>query len=62
MLQLEPFQADVGDTVQVEEVLQLSDDYRRAFALRLDGDVAELGLGCRKTIQYRMIDARRNVG
>ena len=44
VLQLEPIQADVGDAVQVEEVLQLSDDYRRAFALRLQGDVAELGL------------------
>lgn len=44
VLQLEPFQADVGDTIQVEEVLQLSDDDRRALALRLQGDVAELGL------------------
>ena len=44
VLQLEPFQTDSGDTIQVEEVLQLSDDDRRAFALRLQGDVAELGL------------------
>ena len=55
VLQLEAFQADVGDTIQVEEVLQLSDDDRRAFALRLQGDVAELGLeGQKNRLNYSM--------
>ena len=64
VLQLEPFQADVGDTIQVEEVLQLSDDDRRAFALRLQGNVAELGLEGQKNrlnyIQCRIIGVEKS--